>query len=80
MTCELLQQANRLSHTIDDLERQIAIMEDMHHCDHSMTLEVDQIGAITIAWDDELKDDIIDLVLSRLNTKKGEVEDAFRRL
>lgn len=80
MTRELLQQANRLNHTIDDLEIQIQIVEDMHHCDNNLVLEVDTIGAITIAGDDELKDDIIDMVLNRLNNKKENLEDELRLL
>lgn len=80
MTRELLEQANKLYHAIDNLERQIAIVEDMHHCDKSMTLEVDTIGAITIAWDNELKDDIIDLVLKHLNKSKDDMEDKLRLL
>lgn len=80
MTDELLQQANKLSHTITALENQIQIVEDMHHCDRSIQISCEQIGSITIAWDDELKDDLLDMVLNRLNTKKGEVEDEFRRL
>lgn len=80
MTDELLKQANNLKHTIHDLEAQIAIVEDMHHSDNNLILEVDTIGAITIAWDDELKDDLLDIVLNRLTTKKEEVEDEYRRL
>lgn len=80
MTRELLAEANKLNHAIADLENQIAIAEDMHHCDKSMTLEVDTIGAITIAWDDELKDDIIDLVLKHLNKAKDDMEDKLRLL
>ena len=80
MTEELRQRANVLHKQIEDLENQIRIVEDMHHCDNSLVLEVDTIGAIRIAGDDELKDDIIDMVLNKLNTKKGEVEDAYREL
>ena len=80
MTNELLQQANRLRHAITALESQIHIVEDMHHCDNSMNLGVVTIGAITIAWDDELKDDIIDLILNKLNAKLKELEDEFARL
>lgn len=80
MTKETLAEANKINHAIDNLERQIAIMEDMHHCDKSMTLEVDTIGAITIAWDDELKDDIIDMVLRHLNKAKDNMEDKLRLL
>ena len=80
MTRELLEQANRLNHAINNLERQIAIVEDMHHCDKAMTLEVDTIGAITIPWDDELKDDVIDLVLRSLNKAKDDMEDKLRML
>ena len=80
MTRELLKEANELNHAIDNLEAQIAIAEDMHHCDKAMTLEVDTIGAITIPWDDELKDDIIDLVLKHLNKSKDDAEDKLRLL
>lgn len=80
MTDELLKQANNLKHIIRDLEAQIAIVEDMHHCDNNLTLEVDTIGAIAIAGDDELKDDIIDVILGRLNSRKEGVEDDYRRL
>lgn len=80
MTRELLQQANRLNHAINSLASQIQIAEKMHHCDNALTMEVDTIGAITLAWDDELKDDIIDLVVRRLNNKKEELEDELRLL
>lgn len=80
MTRELLQEANRLSHTISELENQIAIVEDMHHCDIGLTLKVESIGSITIAYDDELKDDIIDMVLNRLNNAKDNMEDKLRLL
>jgi hypothetical protein len=80
MTRELLVEANRLNHAIDDLENQIAIVEDMHHCDNSIQIRCDQIGEITIAGDDELKDDIIDMVLGRLNNAKDDLEDKLRLL
>lgn len=80
MTRELLQEANKLNHTISELESQIAITEDMHHCDVGLTLKVEGVGSITIAYDDELKDDIIDLVLRRLNDTKDNMEDKLRLL
>ena len=80
MTLELLEQANKLNHAIHDLDVQIRIVEDMHHCDNNLVLEVDSVGAITIADDEELKDDIIDMVLSRLNNKKSDLEDQLRLL
>lgn len=80
MTEELRQKANILHRQIRDLEEQVQIIEDMHHCDNSIQIRCNQIGEITIAGDDELKDDIIDLVLNKLNTKKGEAEDEYRRL
>lgn len=80
MTEELRQRANVLHKQITDLEAQIAIVEDMHHCDNSIQLRCNQVGEITIPAEGELKDDIIDLILNRLNTKKGEVEDEYRRL
>ena len=80
MTDELLKQANNLKHTIRDLEAQISIIEEMHHSDNSIQIRCSQVGEITIPNDDELKDDIIDLILGRLNNKKEEVEDDYRRL
>lgn len=80
MTRELLQEANKLNHTISDLENQIQIVEDMHHCDNNLHLRCEQIGEITIAGDDELKDDIIDMILSRLNNAKDIMEDRLMLL
>ena len=80
MTEELRQRANVLHKQITDLEAQIAIVEDMHHCDNSIQIRCNQVGEITIAGDDELKDDIIDIILNKLNTKKEEAEDEYRRL
>lgn len=74
MTRETLVEANRLNHDIQDLENQIRIVEDMHHCDASIQIRCDQIGSITIAYDD-LKDDIIDMILDRLNSTKDALED-----
>ena len=80
MTRELLQEAKTLNHTISTLEEQIAITEGMHHCDVGLTLEVEGVGSIIIAYDDELKDDIIDMVLRRLNNAKDDLEDKLRLL
>jgi len=80
MTDELLQQANRLKHAITDLENQIRIVEDMHHSDNKLWIKCEDIGSIGIESDDELKDDIMDIILNRLNIKKGEVEDEYRML
>lgn len=80
MTRELLQEANKLNHAIDDLGNQIRIVEDMHHCDNNLTLKVESIGSITIAGDDELKDDIIDMILNRLCNAKDDLEDKLRLL
>ena len=80
MTHELLQEANKLNHAINNLKAQIATTENMHHCDCALTLQVESIGAITIAWDDELKDDIIDLILDRMNTRREALEDKLRML
>jgi len=80
MTRELLAEANRLSHAISELENQIAIVEDMHHCDNNLVIEVDTIGAVTIPAESELKDDIIDMVLGRLNNAKDDMEDKLRLL
>lgn len=80
MTRELLQEANKLNHAINNLEGMISVTEDMHHCDSALYLKVESIGAITIAWDDELKDDIIDMVLRRLNDRRNVLEDKLRLL
>lgn len=80
MTRELLEQANKLNHAIHDLDAQIRIVEDMHHSDNNLTIEVDTIGAVTFREDNELKDDIIDMVLNRLNNKRNELEDKLRLL
>lgn len=80
MTRELLQEANKLNHAIQDLDAQIRIIEDMHHCDNSIQVRCDGIGSITIAGDDELKDDIIDMVLNHLNNAKDNMEDKLRLL
>ena len=80
MTRELLEEANKLNHAINDLENRIRIVENMHHSDGGLQLLCDQIGSISIAGDDELKDDIIDMVLRRLNNDKNNMEDALRLL
>lgn len=80
MTRELLQEANKLNHAIDDLNAQIRIVEDMHHCDNSIQIRCDGIGSITIPAEGELKDDIIDMVLNRLNNAKDNMEDKLRLL
>ena len=80
MTRELLQEANRINHSITELEAQINLIEDMHHCDNNLHIHCEQVGEITIAGDDELKDDIIDMVLNRLNNAKDTLEDQLRLL
>lgn len=80
MTEELRQKANVLHSQIKDLTNEIETVEDMHHCDGNLCIRVADIGAIAIAGDDELKDDIIDLILNKLTTRKEEVEDEYRRL
>ena len=80
MTRELLQQANQINHAITELETQIRVVEDMHHCDNALTLKVESIGSITIPAESELKDDIIDMVLGRLNNAKDDMEDKLRLL
>ena len=80
MTEELRQRANVLHKQITDLKNEIELVEDMHHCDNCIIITCNSIGSITIPDDSELKADIIDLVLSKLNERKEEVEDEYREL
>ena len=80
MTEEIRTKANQLARQLEDLEAQIQIVEGMHHCDVDTHIACEGIGDITIPHDDGLKDAILDIVLNRLNTEKGEVEDEYRRL
>lgn len=82
MTHDYLAEANKLSHSISTLAEQIALVEEMHHCDNNLHLRCEQIGEITIPGlcDDELKDDIIDMVLRSLNKVKEDLEDKFRMM
>ena len=80
MTRELLQEANKLNHAIADLEAQIRIIEDMHHCDSPLQISCNGIGGVTLNGFDELKDDVIDMILCRLNNAKDDMEDKLRLL
>ena len=82
MTRDYLAEANRLSHSISTLTEQIALVEEMHHCDKELQLRCDNIGSISIPGlcNDELKDDVIDLVLGHLNKVKEDLEDQFRMM
>lgn len=80
MTRELLAEANKLNYAINDLDARIAIAEEMRHCDIGLTLKVESVGSITIPAEDELKDDILDMVLNRLNKDKDDMEDKLRLL
>lgn len=82
MTHDYLAEANKLSHSISTLTEQIALVEEMHHCDKELQLRCDNIGSISIPGlcDDELKDDIIDLILGRMNKVKEDLEDQFRMM
>lgn len=80
MTKETLQEAISLSRTISDLEAHIKIVKSMQDSDNDLVLGADTVGSISIAGDDALKDDIIDIILSRLNNDKDNMEDALRLL
>lgn len=80
MTEELRQRANALHKQIEDLTNEIQLVEDMHHSGNNLYLSCSDTGAITIAGDEQLKDDLLDIILSRLNAKKEEVEDEYRML
>ena len=80
MTEEIRQRANKLHTEIEHLTNQIAVVEDMHHSDIRLQIRCDDIGSIFIESDDELKDDIIDLILSKLTPIKEAKEDEYRML
>lgn len=80
MTRELLVEANRLNHAIQELGNQIKIVKDMLTCDNKLTLEVDLVGAVTLDGYNELKNDILNTVLNSLINKKGFLEDKLRLL
>lgn len=80
MTEEIRTKANQLVRQLEGLKDQVQIVEDMHHCAVDIHIACEGVGDITITYDDELKDAILDVVLNRLNTQKGEVEDEYRRL
>ena len=80
MTRELLQEANKLNHSIADLEAQIRIVGNMHHCDSPLRISCIGIGSVTLNGFDELKDDIIDIILDRLTNAKDNMEDNLRLL
>lgn len=80
MTEEIRTKANQLARQLEDLKAQVQIVEDMHHCDVDIHIACEGVGDVTITYDDELKDAILDVVLNRLNAKKEEVEDEYRRL
>lgn len=81
MTDELLQRANALHKQLEDLENKIQLVEDMHHCDNNLQIRCEDIGRVSITADDDgLKDDILDVMLDKLNTMKEEAEDAYRLL
>ena len=79
MTEEIRTKANQLARQLEDLKAQVQIVEGMY-CDIDIHIACEGVGDVTITYDDELKDAILDVVLNRLNTKKGEVEDEYRRL
>ena len=79
MTQELLQQANLINHAIAAVRTQLQTLENIHHSDCGISIYCSQIGSVAIQ-DNELKYDIIDLVLRRLDDKKEELEDELRLL
>lgn len=79
MTRELLQQANQITRDLNAVEARIQTLESIHHSDCSISIHCSQIGSVAIE-DDELKDDIIDLLLRHLNNKKENLEDELRLL
>lgn len=80
MTEEIRTKANQLVRQLEGLKDQVQIVEDMHHCAVDIHIACEGVGDITITYDDELKDTILDVVLNKLNTEKREVEDEYRRL
>ena len=80
MTEEIRIKANQLVRQLEDLTDEIGIVEDIRRSNNSIQIRCNQVGEITITGDDELKDDIIDLILNKLTPQKEEVEDEYRRL
>lgn len=80
MTEEIRTKANQLARQLEDLEAQVQIVEGMRHSDVDIHIACEEVGKVTITYDDELKDAIIDLILNKLTTQKEEVEDEYRRL
>lgn len=79
MTEEIRTKANQLARQLEDLKAQVQIVEDMY-CDIDIHIACEGVGDVTITYDDELKDTILDVVLNKLTTQKEEVEDEYRRL
>ena len=80
MTEEIRIKANQLVRQLEDLTDEIGIVEDIRRSNNSIQIRCTHVGEITITGDDELKDDIIDLILNKLTPQKEEVEDEYRRL
>ena len=78
MTRELLAEANKLNHDIIALENQHEIVESMLHDSDTLTLHCPNIGAVVLSPEARL--DVINTVLSDLNSRKEELEDRLRML
>ena len=79
MTKETLQEANKLNHTITELEEQIKSVEEaQHNVDNRLALDIEYIDRITITGG--LRNDILDMVISQLSETKNKMEAALKLL
>lgn len=81
MTDEIRTRANQLYKLITDTAAQEQIIEEMmQHCDSTVTIEVDCVGAITLKVKvDEVFDALV-FIKDKLAQKREAYEDAYREL
>ena len=78
MTRELLQEANKIDREIEELEVQYKIVESMLHYSSNLWISDHDNGEILLSQEARL--DILNTVLSDLNSRKEELEDRLRML
>ena len=78
MTRELLQTANKINNTIQELDEQYKIVESMLHDSDTLILRCPDIGSITLSPEARL--DVLNTALGDINERKEELEDRLRML